>query len=331
MEQTLIKDIPTEKDYPIAHMLRVTDFTLKDTKRGDKQYLQMTLSDSSGSLTWSKKWDANSDEYDKYKKCKVLFITGKTDVFRDNLSVVCETLAVPEDGTDTDFLLDQLMPRTSYDVDFLKKELWNSIKAIDNNYIRELCILFIKDPEVKSKLSTSVAAQAVHHPYKSGLITHIVRLIYLSTSVADTYNKFMYPDGKYKVNKDILVFLCLVHDLYKIREYEGLKYSDSGNLVPHLPLGAIQANRFMDKIEDFPEELRTQLTHGLLSHHGRVDWGSPVTPCTVESVIFHFCDNMGAKVDPMLEHLDKLPEGEVWTEYLKGIGKKAYMGGMLIE
>jgi 3'-5' exoribonuclease len=87
----------------------------------------------------------------------------------------------------------------------------------------------------------------------------------------------------------------------------------------------------MDDIDGFPDELRKQLTHGLLSHHGKVEYGSPVTPCTVEAVLFHFCDNIGAKVDPMLEALDALPEGEVWTEWLKGISKKAYMGGMLID
>jgi 3'-5' exoribonuclease len=331
MDQTPLKDIPQEKDYPIAHLLRVENLELKDTKKGDKQYLSFTLSDSTASLKWCKKWDADQDVYERYKKSKVLFVTGKTDVYKDNLSVVCDSLALPDDEVDTEFLLDQLLPKSSYDVDFLKKELWGFIKAIENPHIKELCFEFIKDPEVKAKLATSVAAVSVHHPYKAGLITHIVRLIYLATSVADTYNKFMYPDGKYKVNKDILVFLSLVHDLYKIREYDGMEYSDNGNLVPHLPLGAIQANRLMDKLDDFPEELRTQLTHGLLAHHGQVAWGSPVVPCTVEAVIFHFCDNMGAKVDPMLEALDKLPEGEVWTGWLKGIGKKAYMGGMLVE
>jgi len=329
MDQILLKEIPVEKGYPIAHLLRVSNVEIKDTKNG-KKFIQLELGDSSTTLKWNKKWNSSQEEYNKYKNSKVLFITGKTDIYDGKIVIICDSLAVPEEDAELELLKD-LLPCTPYDISFLKKELWMHIKNIKNDYIKELCFLIVKDPEVKEKLSKSVCALNIHHNYIGGLLTHIFRLIALVISVADSYNNNPYPNSNYKVNKDILIFLCLCHDLQKISEYDEMQYCDYGNLIPHLPAGAIHANRLMDKIEDFPEELRTQLTHGLLSHHGQVKWGSPVTPCTVEAVLFHYCDNMSAKVDSMLEALDNLPDGESWTEYLKGIGKKAYMGGMLID
>jgi 3'-5' exoribonuclease len=243
---------------------------------------------------------------------------------------VADSLAIPEDEVVTEFL-EESTPRTSYDIKFLKKELWNFIKKIENENIRELCLHALKDDEVKEHLSTSIAAQSVHHPYKGGLLTHIVRLLYIAESVCDTFNTNMYPGGKYKVNKDLLIAGVIFHDLYKIREYEGMDYSLDGNLVPHLPTSAIEVNRFIDQMDtEFPEEIRKQITHIILSHHNNLEWGSPVQPCTVEAVVLHYCDQLSAKVDPMLEALDALPEDEQWTDRIKAIGKRAYLGGALI-
>jgi len=327
-EQPLLKDLPYEKGHPIAHLLRISNLEMKQTKTG-KDYLFFSLGDKSTEVK-AKKWDATSEEFEKFKKCKIVFVTGKTDVFKDALSIICETIGEPEEGTETQHL-SSLIPTTPYDISFLKSELWKFIKKIENTYIKELCLRLLKEPDVKEKLTTSIAAKNYHHNVFGGLITHIVRLLYLVEGVADAFNNNMYPNGKYKINKDILTFGAFCHDLYKIKEYSDFEYADFGNLVPHLPLGAIQINRIMDKIENFPEEIRTQLTHVLLSHHGKIEYGSPVTPCTLESVILNYCDDLAAKADPMLEHLDALPDDVNWTEKLRGIDKKAYRGGMLIS
>jgi len=339
-KQTLLKDIPEEKGYEIAHLLRVSNIELKKTKT-KKEYLSFHLSDSSKTLNWCKKWDCDENDLKKYRNCKVLFVTGDTDYFNNNLSIVAKTLAIPEEEVIIEFL-EISMPKSPYDVKFLKKELWGFLKKIENKHIQDLCLHSLNDKEVKEKFSTSVAANSVHHSYKFGLLTHVVRLLYLVETVCDTFNNNMFPEGKYIVNKDLLIAGCLFHDMFKIAEYEGTEYAKYGNLVPHIPLGVIQINRFMDQLDlvnsaredfiPFPDEIRKQLTHIVLSHHNELKWGSPVRPCTTEAVILHYCDQLSAKIDPILQGLDALPENELWTERLKGIGgKQAYMGGMLIE
>jgi hypothetical protein len=66
LEQPLLKDIPLEKDLPIAHLLRITNMELKDTK-SNKKFLQFSLADKSTELRWCKKWDSSETEYEKYK------------------------------------------------------------------------------------------------------------------------------------------------------------------------------------------------------------------------------------------------------------------------
>jgi len=454
-DQPLLKDLPCEKNYPVAHLLRVSNFELKKTKKGD-DYLLFKVSDATKSLT-CKRWNSTATDLDRYKDCKALFITGKVDPYNSEVSIVADSIAEPEEeaaekfleghpeptktapttpiamvsvsekqcalrdykGKDTpvsglfrifgaelkigkkspflvfklgdksgelggkrwestqedlDKLKDvrtafiigkiddygntnsviattieprnisddefsQLFVSTKYSINFLKKEIWGYIQRIQNKYIRILAENILKDPLIKERFSTSVAAVSLHHNYRGGLCTHVFRNMKVGEALVDGFNNNMYPDGKYKINKDIVIFLALCHDIFKTYEYnpDGT-YSQYGGLVPHLPKGAIFAERKMDAIPNFPEELRTQLSHGLLSHHGEEKFGSPVTPKTVEAVLFHYIDYMCSKIDPMLENLDRLSEGVLWTDPIKalafgdnGRANPAYMGGMLLS
>lgn len=327
-EKTKLKDLPIEKDYPVSIYLKCSNFTLKPAKNGS-QFLQFNGLDETGSVV-VKRWKTNEEYLGNIKKCKVALINGRVDDFKGELSIVAEDITPVEKELE-EKLLSSLLPKSSYDVGFLKKELWRYIQSVENKHIKELLELTLKEPEIKEKIAVSAAAISHHHPYKSGLLTHIVRLMYLMDGVISAFNNFPFPNSKYKINRDLVLTGVMWHDLYKISEYSDLDYNPEGYLINHLARGAIEINRLMDKITNFPSEIRLQISHLLLSHHGRLEYGSPVTPCTVESVILHHIDNLAAKVDPMIEALDKLPPGEVWTERLKSIEKQAYLGGMLIK
>lgn len=333
-EVMLLADFPLEKNRPVAQLFRISSLELKTTKADGtpckRPYLQFTVGDRSGQVERCKKWDSSEEEFNRLKPHKVLFVTGKTDIYKETLQIVADTLAQPEEGTEAAHL-EELTPSTAYDIKFLKKELWRFIQSIENKHIKQLCELFLQEPDVKEKISSTPGAISYHHNYKGGLLTHIVRLLYLADSTVNAFNQFMYPNGKYKINRDVVIFLSFIHDIFKIFEYAGpSEYNIEGNLIDHLAMAPVRANRLMDKIPDFPEEIRKQLTHGLFAHHGKKEYGSPVSPCTVEAMLLHHLDNLASKVDPMLEALDALPAGQVWTDRIKSIEKPAYMGGMLI-
>lgn len=322
-KQTKVKTFKV--DDQIQHVFRLLSVDTVESKNGS-HYAIFKLGDNTGDVS-AKKFEVSADYAAAFKEVKAVQVAGFAQIYNGKFGL---KLSVVEPAMLSAEELNMLWYSTVYDIKVLKKELWRFIQSIENPFIRQLCQDFLQDPEVKDKIATSQAAVSYHHSYRGGLLTHIVRILYLLESVADAFNGKPYPNGKYRVNKDLLIVGGFLHDLYKIREYRDAEYNPDGNLVGHLPLGAIQANRLMDRIPGFPDEIRKQIDHLLLAHHGEEKYGSPMKPCTVEAIILHHCDNLAAKVDPMFEALDALPEGSLWTERLKGIEKPAYMGGMII-
>lgn len=315
------------KDIPISGIYRITTSDLKSSKNG-KQFLLIKISDKTCELE-AKKWDSNIEELNKLKKARTVIITGKSDDFGGKASIICNSIeSIDLDEND----YNQLFLSSKYVVEDLKKGVWNFIKKIKNKFIKQLAEELLKDPLIKEKLPISVAAVQFHHPYRAGLLTHVLRLMQLSEVIVDSLNNNPYPNTKYIVNKDLVIFLALTHDIMKITEYnlDG-SYSLVGGLIPHLPSGALFVDKKINTIKDFPEELRTQIIHGILSHHGKIEYGSPVVPMTVEAQLFHYIDYLSSKVDPMIEALDSLQPGQVFTDRLKALdGKQAYMGGNLL-
>jgi len=107
-------------------------------------------------------------------------------------------------------------------------------------------------------------------------------------------------------------------------------YTDRGQLIGHIIIGV---QMLADKIREaeqqlgqsFPEVLRWQLEHLVLSHHGHLEFGSPKIPLTVEAILLHHIDNLDAKMaaaDAVLE-TDVAAEGN-WTNFNPAFGRKLW-------
>src|SRR5690606_28399614 len=110
------------------------------------------------------------------------------------------------------------------------------------------------------------------------------------TRLVDAVHPF-YP----RLNRSLLMFGAAFHDFGKIFElsYDGsFGYTDEGRLVGHITIGTVLIDREIRKIPDFPQELEWQLKHMVLSHHGRLEYGSPVKPQTLEAQLMHHLDDM---------------------------------------
>jgi len=55
----------------------------------------------------------------------------------------------------------------------------------------------------------------------------------------------------------------------------------------------------MRQIPGFPPELKGQLEHMILSHHGKVEFGSPKEPMFPEALLLHFLDEIDSKLEAM--------------------------------
>ena len=66
------------------------------------------------------------------------------------------------------------------------------------------------------------------------------------------------------------------------------------------------------------------MLHIILSHHGQLEHGSPVVPCTREATLVHMIDNLGGKLGSFDRLEKELPHGSVWSAYDRALGGGAY-------
>src|SRR5690349_11466969 len=88
-----------------------------------------------------------------------------------------------------------------------------------------------------------------------------------------------------------------------------MPFDERGELLGHITIGIELVNTLWRKIaatEDWKqwlgldpasEDVRMHLLHLLASHHGELQFGSPVVPKTPEAIALHYVDNLDAKLE----------------------------------
>ena len=96
----------------------------------------------------------------------------------------------------------------------------------------------------------------------------------------------------------------MLHDIGKLKEINAFPtndYTDEGQLLGHIVMGAQIVGRIADSIPDFPKNIKNELMHCILAHHGELEYGSPKKPAIIEAVALNFADNTDAKLETMKE------------------------------
>ena len=120
-----------------------------------------------------------------------------------------------------------------------------------------------------------------------------------------------------RVNCDLVVTGALLHDIGKVEAYEigpgGFAMTPCGLLIGHVVMGSLMLERRMAALSApvcTPGQL-LDLQHMILSHHGSLEFGSPVQPMTTEAEIVHWADEASAKATDMM---DALEDPDAWTD-----------------
>ena len=102
-----------------------------------------------------------------------------------------------------------------------------------------------------------------------------------------------------------------------LRTTQPHEYTDSGQLLGHIYIGANMVSEKINKIEEFPKRQADELIHCILSHHGSLEFGSPKMPALMEAFALSLADNMDAKMETFTELLE-VNEGRTdWLGYNK--------------
>jgi 3'-5' exoribonuclease len=185
-------------------------------------------------------------------------------------------------------------------------DAWSELQArlarVENPWIAQVLGDILLPREAKLRIWP--AAVTVHHAYPGGLLDHMLK-------VSETCDAL---GAAYGADRDLLFAGAVLHDIAKLDELttgESTAYSRDGNLIGHVTLGVVIVRESVTRREGFPDALRAQLEHLIVSHHGSRQLGSPVEPMTIEALILSAADDLDAKIDQVRRHVaDDQGEGE---------------------
>ena len=189
------------------------------------------------------------------------------------------------------------------DYNELIKNLDNKINLIQDSFLKKLCENLVGiNGKYRAEFVSSPAAKRMHHAYFGGLLEHSLEVADFCISDFNMLkNNYSYEE----LNLDLLISASLLHDLGKIDEYEIIdQYEDTNiygfteieKMIGHLCLSAMMVYSEIDKIDDFPQDIRIKLSHIILAHHGRTEWGTAKIPFTKEAEFFHMADHRSATI-----------------------------------
>jgi 3'-5' exoribonuclease len=159
----------------------------------------------------------------------------------------------------------------------------------------------------------------MHHAYLHGLLEHTLSVTRLADSVCRHYDT---------LDRDMLVTGALCHDIGKVDEISftspSFNYTDDGRLLGHITIGIIRIEKAVQMAEIEPDHGDiVSLKHIVLSHHGELEFGSPVLPMTREALMLNMLDNMDAKMNYM-DNIKRNATGN-WTDYQRVYNRFFYM------
>jgi len=293
--------------------------TLKDVRqgRGGDLYIAVALQDRTGLLRARIFAEAAGlrDEFDSGDFVKV---QGRTELFNGRVQLVIEKIrrVNPDQDKPQGFREEDCVLSASRPVDEMWSELDELILHVRDPFVREL--LRRITTQHSEKLRIWPAALTVHHAYRSGFLEHVLSVARSALTLGAAYG----------ANQDLLTAGALLHDIGKLEELEydrSTSYTRDGNLIGHVTLGAMMVRGTIASIPEFPDILRTQIEHLILSHHGHKEFGAPVEPMTIEAMILAAADDLDAKINQVRQALDEDGEGE-FTAYHSRLGRVLWRG-----
>ena len=270
------------------------------TKSG-KPYDNVILQDKTGTLD-AKIWDPGSVGIDEFDAMDYVAVTGDVTSFQGNLQLSIKRVRKVGEG---EYEPENYLPVTDKDIDEMYKEMMGYINSIKNPYLSKLLHMFFDDEAFAKAFKFHSAAKSVHHGFVGGLLEHTV-------SVTRNCNYFAenYPF----LNRDLLLTAAMFHDIGKLKELSTFPendYTDAGQLLGHIMIGAEWIGDKIREIDGFPVVLANELKHCILAHHGELEYGSPKKPALVEALALSFADNLDAKMETVREILAGVSENNL--------------------
>ncbi len=275
------------------------------TGKSGKNYVSLILQDKTGTVD-AKIWDF-SNEIEQYDVMDFVHIDARVTSYQDALQLNVSRIYKGQEG---EYYPEDYFPVTEKNIDEMYNELMLKVSSIRDDNLKALAEhYFIQDKEFISRFKLHSAAKSVHHSFVGGLLEHTLSVIRMCDFMASSYPV---------INRDLLITAALFHDIGKLEELSAFPandYTNEGQLLGHIFIGANILSAYISKQPRFPKSLAKELLHCILAHHGELEYGSPKKPATIEAMALHFADNADAKLQTMTELLKNTDPKLEWMGY----------------
>jgi len=267
----------------------------RTTKNG-KPYLSLILGDKTGQLE-ARVWELGDPRIAKeFERGDIVKARGSASRFEERLQMKVDQLRVAVAG-ETDRM--DMLPSTTCDVAGLWRQLESFVDGLANPHLKLLLKTMLDDPALAEAYREAPAAKQLHHAWLGGLLEHVVSLLTLADRVTPHYAM---------LDRDLIITGIILHDIGKVRELSwevGFEYTIEGSLLGHIQMGVALTEKTIDSLPDFPPRLKTLVLHMILSHHGKLEYGSPKLPMIPEALVLNFLDDLDAKMQAVAGEFEK--------------------------
>lgn len=312
---TQLKQVAGATPQPYRIQAQVDGLMEKQTQQG-KPYFELKLTDGTESIVW-RVFDSNP-AFDAVRQLPrnnawielagQWVDTGKYGLEAKN----AELRRLSADETQA-LLMGTEEMRLAHAADF--GEITSRVAAIQDYRLHMLCKLYLT--KFGDRFRRTAAAREFHHARRGGLVEHVAQMMRSAAAITSVYPR---------LNQDLLITGVLFHDCGKLWETAyadnsfSMPYQLSGEMLGHIPLGLELVNKLWREMMDGPEAaawqqvepasdlVRLHLLHLIASHHGELQFGSPVLPKTPEAIALHYIDNLDAKLEMLRRGYSTSPE-----------------------
>lgn len=291
----MIKDL-IDTEGPITSQVFMIKQKTRALSNAGSAYLALTLQDNSGTIE-ARKWGIDDYDEEVCEAGKLIRISGLVQIYKEHPQIKITDL---EGVSESEVDITRFIPSAPVKLDILKKQLNSYVNMIQDDELRKVTFSLIQ--ENYEKYTTYPAAVTVHHAYFAGLLFHSLSICSMAIKVQEQYTF---------LSKDYLIAGALLHDIGKTKEFSGstaCTYTLDGNLIGHISLGAMMVYEKCNQLK-IDEEKAKVLIHMILSHHGKLEFGSPKVPLTSEAYVLHLLDDLDSKMELMKETYSQTKDG----------------------
>lgn len=293
----MLYDVKNNEEFGLYVLIKSADVRVA---RNGNPFIAFVFQDRSGSME-GMYWSASPEEVDRFQAGRVVFLKGERDSYQGKAQVKIRQMRLADQGEPDDPSL--YVERIAMKKEDIAEELNEALFLIrEPNIVRVVRKILSM---VEEDFYLYPAAKRHHHALAGGLSFHTLSMVRIARALLK-----IYPD----LNASLLIAGIILHDIGKTIELSGptsTDYTLKGKLMGHIVIMSELIEKACQEIGvNSDNESIILLKHVVLSHHGKLEYGSPVQPQIMEAELVHQIDMLDANINMMTTALSKVEAGD---------------------